>query len=74
MRPAETARLAGGEATVHDQLGARHVGGLVAGQKQRDLRDLARLGDAAERNARGELLAEVFVEIGRLSGVSTMPG
>src|SRR5262245_36873513 len=58
-RAAGTARLAGGEATVHDQLGPRHVRRFVARQEQGDLGDLPRLGDAAERDPRGELAAQL---------------
>src|SRR5689334_22445275 len=57
---------AGREAAVHDELGARHERRLVAGQEQRDVRDLARLSDTAERNAGLELLADGVGEIGRL--------
>src|SRR5205823_4986136 len=59
-------RSAGREAAVDDQLGAGHERGLVAGQKQRDVGDLARPGDAAERDARLELLADRVGEIRRL--------
>src|SRR5687767_5978024 len=50
-------RSARREAAVDDQLGAGHERGLVTGQEQRDVRDLPRLRDAAERDARLELLA-----------------
>src|SRR5687768_14966586 len=42
---------AGREAAVDDQLAAGHERGLVTGQEQRDVGDLARVRDAAERNA-----------------------
>src|SRR3954470_15670599 len=54
------------EAAVDDQLGASHERGLVTGQEQRDVRNLARLRDAAERDARLELLADGVGQVRRL--------
>src|SRR5205814_4525752 len=60
--------LSGREAAVHDQLGAGHERGLVAGQEERDVGDLARVGDPAERDPRLELLADRGREVRRLEG------
>src|SRR5688572_1383462 len=57
---------AGREATVRHDLGAGDEGRLVAGQEQGDVGDLPGLGDAAERDARLELLADGVGEIRRL--------
>src|SRR5262245_12152937 len=62
----ETSRSARGEPAVDDQLGTGHVGRVVAGQEQGDGRDLARLGDAADRDARLELLTKRVGEVRRL--------
>src|SRR5215470_15250711 len=58
--------LPGGEAAVDDQLRPGHERRFVARQEQGDVRDLARLRDAPERNAGLELLADRVGQIRRL--------
>src|ERR671935_33036 len=65
---ATVAISAGREAAVDDQLGAGHERRLVAGEEQRDVGDLARLRDPAERNAGLELLPNGVREVRRLQG------
>src|SRR5688500_3648717 len=55
-----------GETAVHDELGAGHERGILAGQEERHRGDLARPGDAAERNARLELAPDLVGEVRRL--------
>src|ERR1700704_5358269 len=66
--------LSGGEATVDDQLRARHERRFVARQEQRDVGDLARLRDPSERDPGLELLADRVGQIRRLERRVDDPG
>src|SRR5437762_1899563 len=58
--------LLGHEAAVHDHLRPGHERGFVRGQEEGGVRDLARLADAPERDARLELRAQLVGEVRRL--------
>ena len=74
LRQSRTRRLLGREAAVDDQLGARHEGGLVAGQEQGDEGDLPRLGDPPEGDAGLELPAQLVGQVRRLERGVHDPG